>query len=396
MTKKERNWNIAAIYFVAVLQMGGAGMSPIMKELSNAFPQYSVTAIQFVMTGTSITVILTNLITGWLCEHFPKKYIVAAGCALGVLFALLGCLFNSSLILIYVWSGILGIATSLSCTVSTAIVNDMFEPEERVSIFGVRACVSSIGTMLMTFVGGYLVSANWRYGFLVYLIILPGLILTLAVHPRNTKLAESSEATSHTEFNKKALIFPCLTALFVSMLYSVSMVNSSMLVAESGFVDASVSATRGGMLSTAFLLVGGIVGLGLNKLSSKIGLHTMTVGFASIVIGYLIIFFAKSYSYYIAAAVICGGAITLTMPHLQILGSDAGGKRHELGLSIVILFANLGSLISPVITILSKLIFKTENVRYRYLLAAILSAAVCAYVSVQIERLKVGKESERG
>lgn len=396
MTKKERNWNIAAIYFVAVLQMGGAGMSPIMKELSNAFPQYSVAAIQFVMTGTSITVILTNLITGWLCEHFPKKYIVAVGCALGVLFALLGCFFNSSLFLIYVWSGILGIATSLSCTVSTAIVNDMFEPEERVSIFGVRACASSIGTMLMTFVGGYLVSANWRYGFLVYLIILPGLILTLAAHPKNTKLASSNETASHAEFNRKALIFPCLTALFVSMFYSVSMVNSSMLVAESGFVDPSVAAARGGTLSTVFLLVGGIVGLGLDKFSSKIGLHTMTVGFASIVVGYLLIFFANSYACYIIAGVICGGAITLSMPHLQILGSDAGGKRHELGLSIVILSANFGSLISPLITILSKLIFKTENVRYRFLLAAVLSSLVCVYVAVQVECLKSRKEVSRG
>ena len=392
MTKKQRIWNIITIYFVAALQMGGAGLSPVLNRMSAAFPQYSTTAIQFVMTVPCITVILTNLVTGWLCERYPKKYIVAAGCALAVAFAVLGCLFNSSLALIYVWAGVLGVATSLSCTVSPAIVNEMFEPEERVAIFGVRACASSIGTMLMTFVGGYLVAVHWRYGFLVYLIMVPGLILALLVHPKNTRLAKAAEAVSHEPMNRKALIFPCLMGLGVSMFYSVAMVNVSMLVAESGFVAPELAAARGGLLSTVFLLTGGAMGLVLDRLSSRIGLHCISLGFGLLAVGYCLIFFSGSYALYVLAGVLCGGAITLVMPHVQILGSDAGGSRQELGLSIAILCANFGTLISPLLTTLSGAVFGTDEVKYRFLLTSILALIVCALAALHIERRKAWKK----
>lgn len=101
MDKKQRRWNITAIYAVGFLQMGGIGISPVLAELSKAFPQYSTTAIQFVSSIPGIFVVLTNLVTGWLCARFPKKYITAFGCGLAVLFALLASTLNSSLQQIY-------------------------------------------------------------------------------------------------------------------------------------------------------------------------------------------------------------------------------------------------------------------------------------------------------
>ena len=389
MTRSQRNRNLAAIYAVAALQMGGAGMSPLMASLGRAFPDSSPTAVQFVMTVPSITVVLTNLVTGWLCERYPKKYITAAGCALAALFALLGCLFSDSLTLIYLWAGILGIGTSLACTVSPAIVNEMFEPEERVGIFGVRACASSIGTMLMTLAGGYLAAENWKYGFLVYLIMIPGLILSLTAHPKNTRLAKAAEKqASGGPLRWKGLVFPCAMGFCVSMFYSVAMVNTSMLVAEAPFVAAQDAAARGGLLSTVFLAVGGLAGFGLNRLTRRIGLHCVTLGFLCLAAGYLLIFFSTSYALLVAAGVICGGAITLVMPHAQILGSEAGGSRQETGLSVTLLFANLGTLVSPLLTALAGGIFGTGEVRYRFLLTAFLALAFSVPAALQAEWLK--------
>lgn len=164
MDKKQRRLYTTTIYAVGFLQMGGVGISPVLDELSKAFPQYSTTAIQFTSSIVSLFVVLTNLITGWLCARFPKKYLTAFGCGLAVLFALLATIFNSSLPQLYLWAALLGIGTSIASTVSMAIVNEMFEPEECVSVFGIRACFSSVGAMLMTFISGRLVGINWRYG----------------------------------------------------------------------------------------------------------------------------------------------------------------------------------------------------------------------------------------
>ena len=300
MDKKQRRWNITAIYAVGFLQMGGIGISPVLAELSKAFPQYSTTAIQFVSSIPGIFVVLTNLVTGWLCARFPKKYITA--------FALLASTLNSSLQQIYLWAALLGIGTSLASTVSLAIVNEMFEPEERVRIFGVRACFSSVGAMLMTFVGGRLVGINWRYGFLAYLIMLPGMLLSLLCFPKNTKLAKSNETAGTEPFSIKKLVLPCFAGLAVSMLYSTAMVNVAMLVAESGFVAPERSAAMTGTLSTVFLAVGGVMGLAVDKITHKIGLHCMTLGFVGLCIGYVGIFLSGSYTMLVVSALFCAAS----------------------------------------------------------------------------------------
>ncbi len=91
-----------------------------------------------------------------------------------------------------------------------------------------------------------------------------------------------------------------------------------------------------GTLSTVFLAVGGVMGLAVDKITHKIGLHCMTLGFVGLCIGYVGIFLSGSYTMLVVSALFCGGAITLVMPHAQILSSEAGGSRQELGLSIPI------------------------------------------------------------
>lgn len=388
MDKKQRRWNITAIYAVGFLQMGGIGISPVLAELSKAFPQYSTTAIQFVSSIPGIFVVLTNPVTGWLCARFPKKYTTAFGCGLAVLFALLASRLNSSLPQIYLWAALLGVGTSLASTVSLAIVNEMFEPEECVRIFGVRACFSSVGAMLMTFVGGRLVGINWRYGFLVYLIMLPGMLLSLLCFPKNTKLAKSNETIGTEPFSIKKLVFPCFAGLVVSMLYSTAMVNVAMLVAENGFVAPEKNAAMTGTLSTVFLAVGGVMGLAVDKITRKIGLHCMTLAFIGLCIGYVGIFLSGSYAMLIVSALFCGGAITLVMPHAQILSSEAGGSRQELGLSIGQMFANSGNIVAPLITNLSAAVFGTAVVRYRFLMAAILAFVAMAVTAIYVQLQK--------
>lgn len=389
MTKKQRFWNIAAIYAVGFLQLGGSGMAPVLARLGDAFPQYSTTAIQFTATIPSIFVILTNLTTGWLCERFPKKYITAAGCGLAVAFAVLASVFHSSLPLIYVWAGVLGVAASLSCTVSPAIINEMFEPEERVGIFGTRACFSSLGTMLMTFVGGYLTGIAWYYGFLVYLIMLPGLVMSLVCHPKNTRLAkDAKQAGSSAPFSIRKMIFPCFIGFFVSMLYTTAMVNTSMLAAASPFIPAGRADEMGGLLTTILLAVGGAAGLAVNWLTQKVGLHCTTVGFVGLAAGYLGIFFSDSFGMLAVSSLFCGGALTLVMPHVQVLGSAAGGRRQELGLSVALIFSHLGTVLSPLLTNLSQAAFGTADVRYRFLTASLLSAAAAAAAGFAVCRMK--------
>lgn len=389
MTTAQRNRNILAIYLVAFLQMGGAGLSPVMAALGNAFPNAGPSRIQLVMTIPSLFVVLTNLVTGWLMEKFPKKYLTAIGCGMAALFAILGAVVNSSLTVLYVWAAILGIATSLSTTVSQGIANEMFEPEERVAIFGRRTAAASVGTMLMTFLGGYLVARSWKYGFLVYLIMVPGMIACLMFHPRDTKLAKTANpaADAGKPFSVKGMIFPCVAGFMASLIYSCAMTNNSMLVAElgaKGLLGGMDPNVLGGYLTTIILVVGAVLGMVLDRIAKKIGLQCMSLGFVLLAVGYVVIFFANGFAMLVLAAVIMGGALNCVMPHATILGSDAGGAKAELGLSLAVGMANLGTLASAVIPAVSKALFRTEEVRFRYLLAAVLAVAVATVFIIYI------------
>ena len=246
--------------------------------------------------------------------------------------------------------------------------------------------------MLMTFIGGRLVGINWRYGFLVYLIMLPGLLLSLLWLPKDTKIAQSNASASTESFSVKKLVFPCFAGFSVSLLYSTAMVNVAMLIAESSFVPVKKAAPMAGTLSTVFLAIGGVTGLVVDKIARKIGLHCMTLGFAGLVIGYLGIFFANSYVMLIVASLFCGGAITLVMPHAQVLSSEAGGAKQELGLSIGQIFANSGNILAPLLTNLAMLLFGTNLVKYRFLTAAVLALAVMVITAVYVQKQK--KEGE--
>ena len=391
MTKKQRFFNILAIYTVAFLQMGGAGLSPVMAKLGEAFPNAGAGAIQLVMTIPSLFVVLTNLVTGWLMAKFPKKYITAVGCGLAVLFAVLGCFVNSSLTILYVWAAVLGIGTSLSCTVSPQILNEMFEPEERMALQGTRTAASSVGTMLMTFIGGFLVAKNWKYGFLVYLVMVPGLLLSLFAHPKETRLASDVNTAEAQEkpMQVKALIFPCIAGLAASFIYSCAMTNNSMLVAElgtKGLLGGADPSVLGGYLTTIILVVGFVIGLLVAPISKKIGLQCISLGFVLLTAGYVVIFFAQSFWMLVVAAILMGGALNCVMPHVTILGSEAGGSKAGLSLSIALGAANLGTLISAVIPSLTAAIFHTEEVRYRYLFSAILALVVAVCFIVYLAR----------
>ena len=224
------------------------------------------------------------------------------------------------------------------------------------------------------------------------LFMLPGLLLSLLWFPKDTKIAKNNASAGTEPFSVRKLVFPCFVGFFVSMLYSTAMVNVAMLVAESGFVPAEQAAAMAGTLSTVFLAIGGATGLVVDKVAKKIGLHCMTLGFAGLVVGYLGIFFANSYAMLIVASLFCGGAITLVMPHAQVLSSEAGGAKQELGLSIGQIFANSGNIVAPLLTNLSMVIFGTAVVKYRFLTAAGMALVVMVITGVYVQKQKKAGE----
>lgn len=368
--KKDKNY-AAALCLITLLQMGGVGLAPVLADMGRAYPQYPATMIQIVSSLPSMFVALTNLFIPAICRRFPKKYTMAAGCGIAAAFSLLGFFFHGSLPVLYVWSALLGVGTSMACTVAQATVNEMFAPKERVGVYGKMAFTASIGAMSMTFAGGFLVQRGWYFGYLVYLIALFGLSADLLVLPGDTVLyrEETSAAGKRAPHNTKKLVFACAAAFFVGYLYNVAAANISMLVAELQYGDSETA----GLVSTIMLLVGGLVGLFVNRISARIGYQTMTLGYLSIFVGYLLVFWGGTLPTLFLAAVIFGGAISFVMPFAQLLAAEADKAGATAGIARTVLFSSVGMLLSPLMTPVAALVTGTALVKYRFLLAACIS-----------------------
>lgn len=372
---KNNKRNTMALCLVVFLQMGGVGLSPVLADMSRAFPQYSATMIQIVSSLPSMFVAVTNLMIPLLCRYFSKKYIMAAGSGLAVAFALLGFFFHGSLMGLYVWSGILGIGTSMACTVAQAAVNEMFAPGERVDVYGKMAFTASIGTMLISFVGGFLVQRGWYYGYLAYLLAASGLLASLVILPVDTVLYRDPPPPGGEEeagpMGRGGLVFACASAFFVGFLYNVAAANISMLVNELQLGDSSTA----GLVSTVMLLVGGVAGLFVNRISRRIGYQTITLGYMSIFVGFLLVFVGRSLSALFLAAMIFGGAISFVMPFAQLIAASADPSGPTAGISRTVLFSSVGMLLSPVMTPLTSIVMGTELVKDRFLFGAAVSLA---------------------
>lgn len=390
MTAREKRTYIFALCIATVLQMGGAAMGSALTELRTAFSQYPALSIQLISTLPSVFVALGNLLAGFLCTKYPKKFLIAFGCLLGVVYSLLGFFFHQQLFLLYVWAAILGIASSLSCTVASILVQEMFDDVERVAVLGKMAFACSIGTMCMTFAGGYLVKAGWYCGYLAYLIALPGCVLALALLPRKTCLVQPKPASGTTgTFSATGLLFPCAVGVLGSFLYSVSMTNTSMFVSENALGSSELAGTT----LTLILLIAGIAGLTMAPLTKRIGSHCVTLGFLMMFAGYCIIYHARSYGVFLLGCLIGGGAITTIMPHVQILAAEASGEKNALGISIAKFACNIGTLFSPVLTTIAFRMFAAETVKYRYLLGSCI-ALLCAVGSFLVLQRRKRRTAE--
>ena len=58
----------------------------------------------------------------------------------------------------------------------STLVNKLFTKNEKPGVLGFQTAAASLAAMLMTFLGGILVDVQWNFGYLVYLIALPGMI----------------------------------------------------------------------------------------------------------------------------------------------------------------------------------------------------------------------------
>ncbi|WP_096200462.1 MFS transporter [Bacillus sp. FJAT-45350] len=235
-----------AILSVSLLTvMAGAAISPALGDIALAFPDVNETTIKLILTLPSVMIIPFIFVSSKLTSRFSKKHILFAG----MLFYLVGGLgggFVSSIELLLFCRAILGIGVGLMMPISTSLVADFFDGEERTTTMGQVSAANNLGGVALFLMSGVLAAISWRMAFSVYTLVIVAALIVFFFLP-NKKPDFHSTSNPSAPLPKKLYAYGAAMFLIVLAFYSIP-ANMALYIQQEGIGS---SKNAGAVISVA-------------------------------------------------------------------------------------------------------------------------------------------------
>ena len=381
--KKNNTGLKAAILTMSFIQMATNAVGSILANIASEFPDASVTTVQYLMTFPNLMIVAVSVIAAGLAERISKRTLAALGLLLAAVSGVLSFVVHGSIIILYVWAGVLGIGVGMVVPMANSLISDYFQENERDVMLGYQTGAANAGSMIMTYVGGILATIAWQFDYLVYLLAIPGLILTLMFVPKQNITVQGKNVKEKKRFKMEAheVLFCVVAAVYMLMFY-LGPTNIALYFSEKQIGNTMTAGT-----ASSLLLLGGVVmGFFFGKLAEKIGKHTITLGFMALFIGYILIYIKGQLIPAYIGCVFVGMSNPLVMP--QCMGSvvSEDKQRTTVMMSVVFAIANLGTFLAPAITTVSRIVMHAETAASRFAFAGIVTGilACVSFVWIQV------------
>lgn len=168
---------LAILSISLVVNLPGLAVTPMLGNLSKVFPESTQLEKQMLTVLPNLLIIPFVLLSGKLSLTRHKIAIVVTGlviftaCAIGYLFA-------NSMMMLIIYSCILGCGAGLLVPLSSGLIADTFVGKYRMAKMGIKSGISNSSLVVATFIVGWLSHGNWHLPFIVYLVALIPLVLT--------------------------------------------------------------------------------------------------------------------------------------------------------------------------------------------------------------------------
>ncbi|GHV50179.1 MFS transporter [Deltaproteobacteria bacterium] len=177
MSKNDRLILILAFGSTAGMVMGVNSIMPMIPSLAREFGISQPTA-SLVITAFTLPGVLLTLFAGMLADRFGRKIILTLSLLLFCL-AGAGCAFVDSFEALLVLRFLQGAGAAPLGVLNATILADNWSGPDLARMIGYNATVLNISIAIYPTLGGVLAHFDWRYPFLMPLLVLPVFIVSL-------------------------------------------------------------------------------------------------------------------------------------------------------------------------------------------------------------------------
>ncbi len=364
------------ILTMATLQMISAGLMAAMSSVAEAFPRASDVQVQLAFSVSGIAVLISSLFTDKIYQKFKRRNCAIFGLALLIVVAILANIFNSSLVCVYCYSLLLGVALSLYIPAISSVIIDCFENEQKAKLIGQQSAFCSIGGIVSSLVGGWLAVNYWYRAYLLLLMCLPALVLAILYFPKDNQKENKQETKQErliTKVDKNIVYYSLITLAFL-VIYGVCNNNLSLFVAQEGFGNTVIT----GMLGSIGMLGGVVGGMIFGKYISKYGDKVTPIIFLLLAIMFLVLYSTDNIIVLALIVFILGVLQCIMMPRSMLsLSEKINPTQSVLASSLICaVMPNLSGVITPLIVTNLSTVFFGGTIRSRFMIAAIMAIVI--------------------
>ncbi|OLO27329.1 hypothetical protein BTR23_20620 [Alkalihalophilus pseudofirmus] len=386
MNKKLLKMAILSVSLLTV--MAGAAISPALADIALAFPKSSETTIKLILTLPSVMIIPFIFVSSYLTTRFSKKSILFAGIVFYLIGGIGGGLVSTIELLLFC-RAILGIGVGLIMPISTALVSDFFDGEERTATMGQVSAANNLGGVALFLMSGVLAAISWRVAFGVYILALVSAIIVYFYLPK-TKSDGVLVGNGLAPLPKKLYAYGLGMFSIVLVFFAIP-VNMALYMHQEGIGSSQFA----GVVISVGTMAGFIAGLLLTRLRHWLQNYFITIQLLLMGIG----FFTMSISqhvFIIALGVgIAGFGFGSVLPMVFDRVSRQVPKAQTVqAMAIVTSMLFLGQFSSPIILDGVGMLFANDTIRFLYYFLSIAMLVVAGAFLVAAIKLSIRQKRE--
>jgi len=283
----------------------------IIPQLKNTYPSIPVMWIEWLVTIANLSALLTLVLNPKLTQKFGSRKVVVGGL---VISALSGAtpLFISNFVIVMLSRIILGLGIGLLSPHAISLIAHNFDGEHRAKLLGYQVGISAGGNAILLMLAGILVTINWRFVFVLYLLLLiiAGLVFKNVPNDQPETIKNSSVKLPPNRWG--ILILAFLTYLLIwgvqlklPTLFNIKGFGNSILL----------------NWTLAAMNLGGLVaGLTFSKLHRRFNRYTLTIGYAGAAIAVFLLISTNNTFVAVFAAIFFNYIYSYTGPYLVLVG----------------------------------------------------------------------------